>query len=120
MAQPRIQPGQVASVSPLGAQLANAKTTALFKGQQLEVVRIVLAAGKTLREHSAPGEITVLCIEGRIEFTTPHAVQVMAAGDFLYLPPGEPHALLALEDSSVLVTICIAPLSPSQAIGRTA
>lgn len=112
MAQPHIHPGQVVSVSPLGGQLANAKTTALFKGQQLEVVRMVLAAGKTLREHSAPGEITVLCIEGRIEFTTPHAVQVMVAGDFLYLSPGEPHALLALEDSSALVTICLAPLSP--------
>ncbi len=109
MAQDRIPSGQVVSVRPLGAALAQARTTALLKAGQLEVVRLVLLAGQALREHSAPGEITVQCIEGRIEFSTPAGLQMLEAGDFIHLPPAEPHALRALVDSSALVTMCIAP-----------
>jgi quercetin dioxygenase-like cupin family protein len=109
MAQPHVQPGEVVSVRPLGAALAETRTHALLKAEQLEVVRIVLPAGTTMREHQTPGEITVQCIEGRIEFTTPAGVQTMAAGDFIHLRGGEPHALHALEDTSALVTICLLP-----------
>ena len=42
--------------------------------------RIVLLAGSELREHSAPGEITVQCLEGVIEFETPGRVQKLQAG----------------------------------------
>ena len=86
MAQPHVQPGEVVSVRPLGAALAETRTHALLKG-----------------------EITVQCIEGRIEFTTPAGVQTMAAGDFIHLRGGEPHALHALENASALVTICLLP-----------
>lgn len=109
MAQHRIPSGQVVSVRPLGAALAETRTTALLKAEQLEVVRLVLQAGQTLREHAAPGEITVQCIEGRIEFSTPAGLQLLEAGDFIHLMGGEPHALRALADSSALVTLCIAP-----------
>ncbi len=109
MAQPHVPSGAVVSVRPRGTALAETRTRALLKAEQLEVVRIVLPAGTTMREHQTPGEITVQCIEGRIEFTTPAGVQTMAAGDFIHLPGGEPHALRALEDASALVTICLLP-----------
>jgi quercetin dioxygenase-like cupin family protein len=109
MAQPHVPSGEVVSVRPLGEALAQARTRALLKAEQLEVVRIVLPAGTTMREHQTPGEITVQCIEGRMEFTTPAGVQTMAAGDFIHLRGGEPHALHALEDTSALVTICLLP-----------
>lgn len=109
MAQPHVPSGEVVSVRPLGPALAGARTTALLKAKQLEVVRIVLPAGTTMREHQTPGEITVQCIEGCIEFTTPAGVQTLNAGDFIHLRGGEPHALHALEDASALVTICLLP-----------
>jgi quercetin dioxygenase-like cupin family protein len=108
MAQPHAQSGQVVSVLPLGERLAGARTTALLKAEQLEVVRIVLHAGKALREHSAPGEITVQCLEGEVEFRTPGAVHLLHAGDFIHLRRGEPHALTARSDASLLLTICLA------------
>lgn len=111
MAQAHAQSGAVVSVRPLGAALAGARTTALLKAAQLEVVRVVLPAGATMREHQTPGEITVLCIEGRIEFSTPTGTQMMEAGDFIHLRGGEPHALRAKADASALVTICL--LAPS-------
>jgi quercetin dioxygenase-like cupin family protein len=59
MAQIHARSGQVVSVRPWGDRLSGSRTTAILKADQLEVVRIVLEAGKYLREHSAPGEITV-------------------------------------------------------------
>jgi len=109
MAQPHVQSGQVVSVLPLGTRLSDARTTALLKAGQLEIVRIVLLAGHGLREHKTPGEITVQCLEGRIEFRTPDALHVLEAGDFIHLRSEEPHSLQALSDSSALVTICIVP-----------
>lgn len=107
MAQPHTQSGQVVSVLPLGDQLGGAKTTALLKAEQLEIVRIVLLAGKEMREHKTPGEITVQCIEGRIEFRTPGTVQVLGPGDFMHLVREEPHSLRAITDASALLTICL-------------
>jgi quercetin dioxygenase-like cupin family protein len=109
MAQPHVQSGQVVSVLALGEALAGARTTALLKAEQLEVVRVVLPAGTAMREHATPGELTVQCLEGRIEFSTPAATQVLEAGDFIHLRGAEPHALRALHDSSALVTICLLP-----------
>lgn len=109
MAQQHVQSGQVVSVLPLGARLSGARTSALLKAGQLEVVRIVLLAGQHMREHKTPGEITVQCIEGQIEFRTPEALHVLEPGDFIHLRREEPHSLQALSDSSALVTMCIVP-----------
>jgi quercetin dioxygenase-like cupin family protein len=108
MAQTHARSGQVVSVLPFGDRLGSVRTTAVLKADQLEVVRIVLPAGKGLPEHSVPGEITVLCIEGRIEFRTPAALHVLEAGDLIHLRGNEPHALKATVDSSALLTLCIA------------
>jgi len=107
MAQVHAQSGQVVSVRPFGDRLGSVRTTAILKADQLEVVRVVLPAGKGLPEHSAPGEITVQCIEGRIEFRIPAALHVLEAGDFIHLRANEPHALHAQIDSSALLTMCI-------------
>jgi len=108
MAQEHVPSGRVISIVPLGATLHQSRSTALLKSEQLEVVRIVLLAGKELREHSTPGEITVLCLEGRIEFRTPAGTQLLEPGGFIHLRRDEPHALRALVDSSALLTLCIA------------
>lgn len=108
MAQIHAQSGQVVSVRPFGDRLVSVRTTAIIKADQLEVIRIVLPAGKGLPVHSAPGEITVQCIEGQIEFQTPAALHVLEAGDFIHLHGNEPHALKATVDSSALLTMCIA------------
>jgi len=107
MAQEHVPSGQIASVRPLGADLGSARTTALLKAEQLEVIRIVLLAGSEFREHRAPGEITVQCLEGCIEFSSPQGLHTMTAGAFIHLRRNEPHALKAKVDSSALLTICL-------------
>jgi quercetin dioxygenase-like cupin family protein len=92
---------------PVGTLLANSKTTTLVKTHNLELIRLVLPAGKEIPSHKAPGEITVQCLEGRIGFTAEGRTQELTAGQLLYLAEGEPHALSEIEDSSVLVTILL-------------
>ncbi|SDD00796.1 cupin domain-containing protein [Paraburkholderia lycopersici] len=101
-------PGEVFDARPLGSALKNAKSTTLIRAQQLEVIRLVLPAGKRLPEHSVPGEITVQCIEGAIRFFVNGDPRTMHAGDMLLLAGGETHALEALDDASAIVTIHLA------------
>lgn len=107
MAIPHAQPGDVIDVRPLGPALAPAQTRTLFKTANLEVVRLVMAAGKQIAEHRAPGEITVQCLEGRIAFTALGRPQELTAGQLLYLPAGEPHSVRCIEDASFVLTILL-------------
>lgn len=97
---------------PLGKDLANSKTTTLVKSDDLELIRLVLPAGKEIPKHKAHGEITVQCLEGRIDFTAEDKTQELVAGQLLFLVAGEPHALKAIEDSSVLVTLLLPKSKP--------
>jgi quercetin dioxygenase-like cupin family protein len=97
--------GAVTSVRPLGADLANATTSTILKAAQLELIRIVLLAGKEMREHKVPGEITVQCIEGCIEFRALGKTLTLQPGDLVHLHGNELHGLKAVEDSSILLTI---------------
>ncbi|WP_321869952.1 cupin domain-containing protein [Paraburkholderia tropica] len=108
MAIPHAAPGEIFVARPLGGALKNAKSTTLIRAKQLEVIRLVLPAGKQVPEHRAPGEITVLCLEGVIRFSINGDPRTMHAGDMLLLDAGVPHALESLDDASVLVTIHLA------------
>jgi len=98
--------GEIISL-PLGTALATSKTTTLVKTADLEVIRLVLPAGKEIPSHKAPGEITVQCLEGKVAFTAHGKTQELAAGQMLFLAAGEPHALKAADDSTILVTILL-------------
>ena len=107
MAIPHAQPAQVIDVLPLGAGLAREKSVALFKATDLEVMRLVLLAGRSMPSHRVAGEITVLCIEGALDVSCGGQSHVLKAGQLLYLHGGVPHAVTALQDSSALVTVAL-------------
>jgi len=101
--------GELIDIRPLGNNLKNASTKALYNSDRLEVFRMVLLAGKIMPEHKVTGEITVQCIEGCIEFTAAGTSQMMCAGDLICLAGGVVHALKAVKDSSIIVTILLHP-----------
>lgn len=105
MAIPHAEPGQMIDATPLGARLAETKTHTLVKTDEIEMIRLVLPAGKELPTHKAPGTIIVQCLEGRVLFTARDDELDMFPGNLVYLTTNEPHAVLAVEDSSVLLTI---------------
>lgn len=100
-------PLQPIDVQPLGDRLPSEKSVALFKSEDLEVMRMVLLAGKSLPTHQVPGEVTIQCIEGRLDVTAEGASHVLAAGQLLFLPRDLPHGVIALADCSALVTIVL-------------
>ena len=109
MALPHAQSGQIVSVRPLGDRLPEAVTAAILKAGQLEVMRVVLPAGKSMKEHQTPGEATVQCLEGVVEFATEDENQQLHPGDFVHLAPRALHSLKAVEHASLLVKICLRP-----------
>lgn len=104
MAIPHAASGEVIDIRPYGINIGSAITKALFKSDQLEVIRMVLLAGKKLPEHQITGEITVQCIEGKIIFHALGSPRILTAGSWVHLPGEEPYAMEAMEDSSLLVT----------------
>ena len=99
--------GEPVNVHPLGIHLPGTKTTALFKSEDLEVMRLVLLAGKSLPPHKVRGEITIQCIEGKIDVTAEGKSHLLVAGELLFLAAGVLHGVVALESSSALVTIAL-------------
>jgi quercetin dioxygenase-like cupin family protein len=92
---------------PLGANLPRSKTTTLVKTTDLELIRLVLPAGKEIPTHKALGEITVQCLEGRVAFTVASMTQELTTGQLIYLAADQPHSVKGIEDSTVLVTLLL-------------
>ncbi|MHA6782214.1 cupin domain-containing protein [Pseudonocardia saturnea] len=65
---------------------------------------IALAAGRTLAEHDSPGEATVHVLHGRVRLTTGDVAWEGSPGDLIIVPAAR-HALEAIEDSAVLLTV---------------
>ena len=111
MALPHAQPLDIIDLRPLGPGLPGAVTSSLLKTPSLQLMRLVLPAGQGLPEHSVPGAITVLCLEGEAVVTTPSRRCPLGAGQLVMLEGGEPHAVQALTDASLLVTVLLHPTS---------
>ena len=107
MAIPHATSGQAVDVRPLGDRLGGAVTATLVKTDDLEVIRLVVPAGKEIPEHRARGAITVQCLEGAVEFRAHGRAETLTAGHMLYLEAGEPHSVKGVEDSSLLLTLAL-------------
>ena len=67
---------------------------------------IALAAGHELAEHESPGEATPQVVRGRVRLTADADVAELDRGALVTIPPAR-HALAALEDSAVLLTVVV-------------
>jgi len=65
---------------------------------------LALTAGSSLDEHDSPGEATLIVLQGHVQLTGPDTSWDGSPGDHLTIPPTL-HALNALEDSVVLLTV---------------
>lgn len=107
MALKHLLPMQPVDIHPLEAGLADAKSVALFKSEQLEVIRLVLPAGKSLPPHRVDGEITVQCLEGQVDVEADGQHTQLRAAQLLYLQGGVTHSIAASSDSSLLLTVVL-------------
>lgn len=107
MSLPHAVSGQVINIRPLSGKLKESVSTALFKATELEVMRLVLEAGKEIPEHQVTGEITIHCLEGAIELRAHGQTQTLRHGEMVYLAGNEPYAMRAVDDASVLMTVAL-------------
>ncbi|HQW20525.1 MAG TPA: cupin domain-containing protein [Rhodocyclaceae bacterium] len=107
MSIPHAASGELIDVRPLGTELRQHGSKTLVRADHLEVFRFALLAGKATPEHRASGAITIQCLEGVVEFVAHGRQQILRAGSMVYLSDGEPHTVLALEDSSLLITVLL-------------
>ncbi|HEY8100706.1 MAG TPA: hypothetical protein VIF82_08115 [Burkholderiaceae bacterium] len=114
MAIEHLSSGEITSVLPLGDKLKQTPTMAFFKDPHLEVLRMILPAGRHVPGHAVDGPITVQCIEGEVSVDMAGTKKIVHPGDLLYIAAGIRYELLAIKDSSLLVTIAL-PHSPGYA-----
>ncbi|MBA2598492.1 MAG: cupin domain-containing protein [Chloroflexota bacterium] len=81
------------------------RSETLLKTPRLRVVLVTMRAGTELREHTAPGVITVQPLQGRFAFMTDGGEREIAAGTLIALEANTRHAVRAIEDGAFLLTI---------------
>ncbi len=100
-------PGQIIEVRG-GAGAADHKSSeTLVRTDHLEILRYALPAGKVVGTHTAAGTMVVQCLEGTVEFTALGKTQKLTPGTMLYLPDHEPHALKAVSEALLLLTLLL-------------
>lgn len=65
---------------------------------------IALVGGRRLDEHESPGEATLQVLQGHVRLVAGGEVTDGVGGDLLVIPAAR-HALEAIEDSAVLLTV---------------
>ena len=93
----------------------------LLLGQRhvLSQTMIALLAGHELAEHDSPGEATLHVLAGRVTFRNGARERDLSFGDLLPIPP-ERHAVAAVEDAVLLLTVVKGSSSPGPRVGVTA
>lgn len=102
-------PALIAEHLRLARQEAAGRSSVTLSGGRSHALRqtlIVLVAGSELAEHDAPGEATLQVIHGRVQLRTATAAWDVGAGELMRIPAAR-HALTALEDSGVLLTVVV-------------
>lgn len=61
--------------------------------------------GEGLSEHSAPFDAMVQIIEGKAEITISGKSNILEKGDMIIMPANDPHALKALEQYKMILTM---------------
>ena len=107
MAIRHARPGQIVHLLARDGTLPSPQSFALFKSDQLELLRVVLPRGKSYPPHSVAGEITMQVLEGRVEIDVGGIPQILGAGQLMHLEGDVEHSLKGIEDASVLVTIVL-------------
>lgn len=105
MALHHVTSGELIDIRPLGDKLVDTPSTALVRTDDFEVMRMVLPASKSIPQHQVEGELTIQCLEGTVELQAHDKTLPLRAGELVYLDGNVPHALYALENSSILVTM---------------
>ena len=103
---------EIARFPPDGPSGRRAET--LLKTPSLRVVLITMRAGTELREHTAPGPITLQPLQGRFALVVEGEEQAITPGTVVALAERTRHAVRAIGDGAFLLTIGWPPQEPGK------
>lgn len=75
----------------------------------VKVVAFEFAAGDVLKEHAAHHAVVIQVLRGSVEFTVQGEVLTLGPGRLVHLTPMLRHAVRAIEDSTLIVTMLLSP-----------
>ncbi|MBN2249779.1 MAG: cupin domain-containing protein [Campylobacterales bacterium] len=68
-------------------------------------IRICMAKGNMMKEHTAPGAITIMLIEGKLLLESLGEEMVLEEGEMVCFEPKIPHSLQAMEACIIRLTL---------------
>lgn len=77
----------------------------VFRSPNCRVVLFGFAAGQELTEHTSTQHALVQILSGECEIILAGKPHSLKAGDLLYMPPNLPHAVIATQPFSMLLTL---------------
>ena len=99
------KPGEIVDLETWADDQPLERTKAIVKTKEMELARLFLSSGKEIPNHKVRGPIIIHCIKGKVEFTALGTIRELEPGQLLHLMPEEPHAVKAIDDAVVLLTI---------------
>lgn len=103
MNQPLATPGQV--IDAWSTWTDGEVKSVILRTSLMEVMRLHIDAGKRVPTYEAQGEITVLCVQGRVTVEVGENSRELNSGQMLYLLVNEPFSLFGVEETSLLITV---------------
>ncbi|RYF88919.1 MAG: cupin domain-containing protein [Chitinophagaceae bacterium] len=88
-------------------QIGDRNSITIYKSDTMRIVLIGLHAGAEMKTHTAPGIISVHCLEGQINFTAEGKNAELTAGKMIALKTGIPHSVRAVKESVFLLTMAV-------------
>lgn len=77
----------------------------MFETPFSKEIRICMAVGNSMKEHTAPEAITILILQGRVRIDSMQESVELTCGDMVCFDAKVPHSLEALEQSVVRLTL---------------
>jgi quercetin dioxygenase-like cupin family protein len=108
MSKPIAIPGEAIVVAPADTTRMTSLATTLVRTSQVEVIQLIVPAGRNVPTHEAQGDLLVHCLEGRVSLAALGKDHQLKSGQLLYLTINEPFSIRGIENASLLVTIIAA------------
>jgi quercetin dioxygenase-like cupin family protein len=81
----------------------------VLKAPGAHVVAFQFGSGQELHEHTAAPPVLIQALAGHLRLSHAEEEVELRPGDLLHLPARVPHSVVALEDSTLTVTILVSP-----------
>ena len=108
MAEPIANPGLTAFVEPLATAGETSRKTTLVKTPQVEIIQLMVPAGRDVPTHQAQGEVVIHCLEGRVSMCAAGKTYDLQPGQLLHLSLDDQFSIRGIDNASVLVTLIAA------------